>query len=262
MAAFLPLGTQTWEETMQFIAGNWKMNGLMSSLREIESLVTGLRGRASLPEILVCPPATLLQSLSPVIVGSPIKLGGQTCHATASGAHTGDISAEMLRDAGASYVIVGHSERRTDHGETSSDVAAQAAAARRAGLSAIVCIGESEAQRNEGGTEKILAQQIQASITADSLTSETAFAYEPIWAIGTGKTASLNDIDRIHAFIRARLDERFGLQGRNARLLYGGSVKPSNAREILNLASVDGVLVGGASLKADEFLAIIDGSRG
>ena len=246
---------------MQLITGNWKMNGLKASLKEIESLVSGLRGRTRLPEILVCPPATLLRSLGPLIEGSPIKLGGQACHAKESGAHTGDISAEMLKDAGASYVIVGHSERRTDHKETSSDVAAQAAAARRAGVSAIVCIGESDAQRNEGGTEQILAQQILSSITANSLTSETAFAYEPIWAIGTGKTASLNDIDRTHSFIRARLEERFGLQGKNVRLLYGGSVKPSNAREILNLASVDGVLVGGASLKADEFLAIIDGSR-
>lgn len=247
---------------MQLITGNWKMNGLKASLKEIESLVSGLRGRTRLPEILVCPPATLLRSLGPVIEGSPIKLGGQACHAKESGAHTGDISAEMLKDAGASYVIVGHSERRTDHKETSSDVAAQAAAARRSGLCAIVCIGESEAQKDEGGAEQILAEQIQSSITADSLTPETAFAYEPIWAIGTGKTASLHDIDRTHSFIRARLEARFGLQGKNVRLLYGGSVKPSNAREILNLASVDGVLVGGASLKADEFLAIIEGSRG
>ena len=247
---------------MQLITGNWKMNGLKSSLKEIESLVSGLRGRTRLPEILVCPPATLLQSLGPVIAGSPIKLGGQACHAKVSGAHTGDISAEMLKDAGVSYVLAGHSERRTDHKETSSDVAAQVAAARRAGLCAIVCIGESEAQKDEGGTERILAEQIQSSITADSLTPETAFAYEPIWAIGTGKTASLNDIDRTHSFIRARLEERFGPRGKSVRLLYGGSVKPCNAGEILNLASVDGVLVGGASLKADEFLAIIDGSRG
>jgi triosephosphate isomerase len=247
--------------TPQLIAGNWKMNGLLAARAEVEALAAGLKGRAPLPEVLVCPPATLLRALEGTIAGTPIKLGGQSCHTAASGAHTGDISAEMLKDAGASYVIVGHSERRADHNEGSALVAAQARAAWRAGLTAIICIGESEAQRGAGEMEKVLAEQIAHSVPAETTTANAAVAYEPIWAIGTGKTASLADIEGAHAFIRARMEALLGPAGRSVRLLYGGSVKPSNAKEILSTRDVDGVLVGGASLKAADFLAIVAGAR-
>lgn len=247
--------------TTQLIAGNWKMNGLLAARGEIAALAAGLNGRARLPEVLVCPPATLLHGFSSAVAGTSIKLGGQTCHTAAAGAHTGDISAEMLKDAGASYVIVGHSERRTDHSEANALVAAQARAAWRAGLSAIICIGESEAQRSAGQMEKILAEQIAHSVPSETTAANAAVAYEPIWAIGTGKTASLDDIEGAHAFIRARLEALLGAAGRSVRLLYGGSVKPSNAKEILSTRGVDGVLVGGASLKAADFLAIVDGAR-
>lgn len=245
--------------TKQLIAGNWKMNGLTASLAEIEALAKGLHGKA-LPEILICPPATLL----PVLRQSApkeINLGGQTCHAKESGAHTGDISAEMLKDAGATYVIVGHSERRTDHKESSAEVAAQAKAAWRAGLSAIICIGETDAERAGGKMEKVLAAQIDASVPKEATAANTAVAYEPIWAIGTGKTASLADIEAAHGFIRTRMEAHLGSAGRAIRLLYGGSVKPSNAKDILSTKGVEGVLVGGASLKAADFLPIIEGSR-
>jgi triosephosphate isomerase len=247
--------------TPQLIAGNWKMNGLLAAQSEVAALGAGLKGRARLPEVLVCPPATLLRALIGTVVGTPIKLGGQTCHTAVHGAHTGDISAEMLKDAGASYVIVGHSERRTDHNETSTLVASQARAAWRAGLSAIICIGESEAQRIAGQMEKVLAAQIAESVPSETTGATAAVAYEPIWAIGTGKTASLGDIEGAHAFIRARLEALLGPAGRAVRLLYGGSVKPSNAKEILSTKGVDGVLVGGASLKAVDFLAIVDGAQ-
>ena len=167
----------------------------------------------------------------------------------------------MLKDAGASYIIVGHSERRTDHKETSADVAAQAAAVWRAGLSAIICIGESDAQRAAGQTETVLAEQIEGSVPLQANAANAAVAYEPIWAIGTGKTASLADIEAAHAFIRTRMEARLGPAGRQVRLLYGGSVKPSNAKEILHAKGVDGVLVGGASLKADDFLTIVSGAK-
>ncbi|MCE9523893.1 MAG: triose-phosphate isomerase, partial [Alphaproteobacteria bacterium] len=188
-------------------------------------------------------------------------LGGQTCHPMASGAHTGDLSPEMLKDAGATYVIVGHSERRTDHGETNTQVAAQAQAAWRAGLSAIICIGETETERAEGLMEEVLSRQIDGSIPKQASAQNTAVAYEPIWAIGTGKTASQTDIEEAHRFIRTRIEAVLGAPGRALRLLYGGSVKPSNAKEILSTPGVDGVLVGGASLKASDFLAIIAGSQ-
>jgi triosephosphate isomerase len=246
--------------TQKLIAGNWKMNGLLASRSEAAALATALKGRARLPEVLVCPPATLLRALIEVTHGSPVMLGGQTCHTAANGAHTGDISAEMLKDAGASYVIVGHSERRTDHRESSQLVAAQTRAAWRAGLSAIVCIGESDAERSAGRTEAILAEQLAGSVPPEAAVANTAVAYEPIWAIGTGKTASLDDIASAHAFIRGRMEALLGSAGRAVRLLYGGSVKPSNAKEILSTKGVDGVLVGGASLKAADFLAIVEGA--
>ncbi len=245
----------------QLIAGNWKMNGLLGAKAEVAALVQGLKGRSQLPEILVCPPATLLRALIEAVEQSPIKLGGQTCHAKPNGANTGDISAEMLKDAGASSVIVGHSERRTDHKETSPDVAAQATAAWRAALSAIICIGETEAERTSGKMEAVLAAQIEGSIPSGATAANAAVAYEPIWAIGTGKTASLADIEDAHAFIRKCVIAKLGASGGAIRLLYGGSVKPSNAKEILHAKGVDGVLVGGASLKAADFLAIIDGAK-
>ena len=247
---------------MQLIAGNWKMNGLLAARAEVERLAAAMKGRGTAPEVLVCPPATLLRSLIETVAGSGIKLGGQSCHPKESGAHTGDISAEMLKDAGASYIIVGHSERRTDHKETSADVAAQAAAVWRAGLSAIICIGESDAQRAAGQTETVLAEQIEGSVPLQANAANAAVAYEPIWAIGTGKTASLADIEAAHAFIRTRMEARLGPAGRQVRLLYGGSVKPSNAKEILHAKGVDGVLVGGASLKADDFLTVVSGAKG
>jgi triosephosphate isomerase len=245
----------------QLIAGNWKMNGLLASKAEVAALVQGLKGKTSVPDVLVCPPATMLRSLIETVENTPVRLGGQTCHSKASGAHTGDLSAEMLKDAGASHVIVGHSERRTDHKETSEEVAAQAAAAWRGGLFAIICIGESDAERAAGRTETVLASQIDGSIPAGAQAANTAVAYEPIWAIGTGKTASLADIEAAHAFIRQRIEAKLGPAGRAIRLLYGGSVKPSNAKEILQAKNVEGVLVGGASLKASDFLAIIDGAK-
>jgi len=245
----------------QLIAGNWKMNGLLAARAEVTALKTGLKSLANLPEIVICPPATLLRSLLAETEGSPLKLGGQSCHPMASGAHTGDLSAEMLKDAGASYVIVGHSERRTNHGETNEQIAAQARAAWRAGLSAIVCIGESDAERAQGRMEDVLARQIEASVPKEATAQNAALAYEPIWAIGTGKTASRADIEAAHGFIRTRMEARLGAAGRAVRLLYGGSVKPSNSREILSTNGVDGVLVGGASLKAADFLPIIAGAR-
>lgn len=237
------------------------MNGLLAAKAEVAALVQGAKGQPRLPEILVCPPATLLRALVETVDQSPVRLGGQTCHPNPTGAHTGDISAEMLKDAGASSVIVGHSERRTDHKETSAQVAAQAAAAWRAGLTAIICIGETEAERAADKTEAVLAAQIDGSVPAQATPQNTAVAYEPIWAIGTGKTASLADIEGAHAFIRQRIAAKLGRAGEQIRLLYGGSVKPSNANEILHAKGVDGVLVGGASLKASDFLAIIEGAK-
>lgn len=241
----------------QLIAGNWKMHGLLSARSEVAALKAGLKAQTGLPDIVICPPATLLRGLLTEIEGTPIRLGGQTCHPKASGANTGDISAEMLKDAGASYVIVGHSERRADHKETSEQVASQTQAAWRAGLTAIICIGETETERTEGRMQDILARQIEGSVPQEATPQNTAVAYEPVWAIGTGKTASLADIEAAHAFIRTRMEARLGARGRDVRLLYGGSVKPSNAKEILSTTGVDGVLVGGASLKAADFLPII-----
>lgn len=241
----------------QLIAGNWKMNGLLSARSEVAALKAGLLSQAALPDIVICPPATLLRSLQSEVEGTPIRLGAQTCHPAPSGANTGDLSAEMLKDAGATYVIVGHSERRADHKETSEQVASQTRAAWRAGLIAIICIGETETERSEGRMQDVLARQIEGSVPLEANAKNTAVAYEPVWAIGTGKTASLADIEAAHAFIRTRMEARLGAGGSDIRLLYGGSVKPSNAREILSTTGVDGVLVGGASLKSADFLPII-----
>ncbi|MBN9590255.1 MAG: triose-phosphate isomerase [Alphaproteobacteria bacterium 64-11] len=242
------------------VAGNWKMNGLGADLAELAALKAALSGRPAGCDVLVCPPATLIAKAAGQ-AGGAFAIGAQDCHPRASGAFTGDISAEMLKDAGASAVIVGHSERRQFHGETDSDVAAKAAAAWRAGLLAIVCIGETSAQRDAGTANHICGSQLDASLPDDAMAGNTAIAYEPVWAIGTGRTPSDGDIAAMHAHIRACLVRRFGEEARGIRILYGGSVKPSNAAQILNLPEVGGALVGGASLKAADFEAIIRGVK-
>ncbi|MDA5094326.1 triose-phosphate isomerase [Aliiroseovarius sp. KMU-50] len=236
-------------------AGNWKMNGLGANLAELEKL-SGLHGAPDC-EILICPPATLI-STARVQAGEQIAIGGQDCHENTSGAHTGDISAEMLKDAGASHVILGHSERREDHDESDSDVRQKACAAIEAGLKVVICVGESLEERETNNTLDIIGGQLAGSIP-DQVTGENlVVAYEPIWAIGTGKVPTLDQIGEVHDFIRTRLERRFGEGvGRSARILYGGSVKPGNASEIFAVSNVDGALVGGASLKADDFSAII-----
>jgi len=238
-------------------AGNWKMNGLSADLAELDALAGAAPGSDT--DILICPPATLIAPASVRATGTGLLIGAQDCHMNASGAHTGDISAAQLRDAGASAVIVGHSERREAHEESSEIVRAKARAAHESGLTAIVCLGESLAQREAQNTLDIIGGQLAGS-TPDSATGQNlVIAYEPIWAIGTGKVPTLAEIGEVHDFIRARLERRFGAGvGRSVRLLYGGSVKPVNASGIFTVSNVDGALVGGASLKADDFLPIID----
>ncbi|MFQ5564467.1 MAG: triose-phosphate isomerase [Parvularculaceae bacterium] len=230
------------------IAGNWKMNGTRASLDEAARLVDAFGGAAPEDrEVLICPPATLIAAMAERIAGI-VGVGGQDCHAETRGAHTGDVSAEMLADAGASYVIVGHSERRADHGETDAAVRAKAEAARRTGLTPIVCVGETESERRAGRALEVVGAQLDGSLPESG--GALVVAYEPVWAIGTGLTPTLDDIAEMHAFIRERV-------GPDVRILYGGSVKPGNAGDILAVVDVDGALVGGASLKAEDFLAII-----
>jgi triosephosphate isomerase len=238
------------------VAGNWKMNGLAASAAEFNKMLEGARALSANLDITVCPPATLLARFAAAAAGSPLRLGAQDCHAEPSGAFTGDISAEMLKDAGASAVIVGHSERRTLHCETDADVRAKVLAAHRAGLLPIVCVGETRAQREEGRAQDVVATQLAGSLPDGATAESLVIAYEPVWAIGTGLTPTPADVAAMHGFVRQRLVSRFGTAGQGIRALYGGSVKPSNARELLHAADVDGALVGGASLKADEFLAI------
>ena len=238
------------------VAGNWKMNGLASSLTELEVLKAALEAQAPSAEVLVCPPFTLIAQAAQV-AQSVFAVGGQDCDARPAGAHTGDIAAEMLKDAGASYVIVGHSERRHSHGERDGDVAAKAQAAWRAGLTAIICIGETESQRFSGDAHDICASQITGSVPGQASAANTVMAYEPVWAIGTGKTPTSAEIAQMHGHIRATLVRRLGPGAKAMRILYGGSVKPENAAEILNLPEVNGALVGGASIKSDDFLRII-----
>lgn len=238
------------------IAGNWKMNGMAASLREALLVAQGAKEAEGRVDVMLCPPATLIERMRQQVLGSPLLIGGQDCHAEASGAHTGDISAEMLNDAGVGAVIVGHSERRTDHGETDAIVRAKAEAARRAGLTAIICIGETEAERDAGETLDVLSRQLSGSVP-DGESGDVVIAYEPVWAIGTGRTPSEGDIEAAHAHIRGRLTARFGGAGDTVRILYGGSMKPDNAAAILAIANVNGGLVGGASLKAADFLAIV-----
>ena len=236
-------------------AGNWKMNGLGESLGEIEAL------KAAFPEpacgVLICPPATLLSRLSDVAEGSAIATGGQDCHTATTGAHTGDTSAAMIADAGGSYVILGHSERRADHGESDDLVRAKSEAAHAAGLIAVICVGETLEEREAGRTIGVVGGQLAGSVPDATTSANTVIAYEPVWAIGTGKVPTLDEIGAVHDDIRARLTQRFGDDASGIRILYGGSVKPSNAAEIFAVSNVDGALVGGASLKASDFGGII-----
>jgi triosephosphate isomerase len=241
------------------IAGNWKMNGLKASMAEFEAMVAGAGSVGTKADLLVCPPATLLAALAGKARGSKMTVGAQDCHPKPSGAHTGDISAEMLADAGASAVIVGHSERRADHGETDALVRQKAEAAWRAGLVAIVCIGETQDHRDAGQTLQICGGQLAGSLPDGATSANTVVAYEPVWAIGTGRTPTAADVEQVHGFIRDRLTERFRAEGERMRILYGGSVKPSNAAELMAVPNVNGALVGGASLKAADFLAIAAG---
>jgi triosephosphate isomerase (TIM) len=242
------------------IAGNWKMNGLRSSMAEFEAMLAGASKVAANADLLVCPPATLIAAFAAKLAGSKgLAIGGQDCHPKPSGAHTGDISAEMLADAGARAVIVGHSERRADHGENDSLVRQKAEAAWRAGLTAIVCIGETQGHRDAGQTLDVCEGQLQGSLPEGARADNLVVAYEPIWAIGTGLTPTARDVEQIHQFIRQTLSARFSQEGAGMRILYGGSVKPSNARELMGVANVNGALIGGASLKATDFLAIAAG---
>jgi triosephosphate isomerase len=238
-----------------FVAGNWKMNGLRASAAEIVRIVQGA-GALTAVDLMICPPATLLGLFAGIVEGSPVRLGAQDCHTESNGAFTGDISAEMLKDAGASAVIVGHSERRTYHKESDADVRAKALGARRAGLCAIVCVGETRAERENGRALAVVRTQLDGSIPDGATADNLVVAYEPVWAIGSGLTPTPADVAEMHGSIRRLLRSRFAEEGAGMHILYGGSVKPSNAKELLGVDDVDGALVGGASLKADEFLAI------
>jgi triosephosphate isomerase len=243
----------------KFIVGNWKMNGLAASLAEATAVAQGIGDAGA--EVMLCPPATLIAQMRWATKDSALVIGAQDCHAKAAGAHTGDISAEMLADAGAHAVIVGHSERRSDHGETDADVRAKAEAARRAGLLAMICVGETEADRDAGRAEAMVAAQLSGSLP-DGAPDKLVVAYEPVWAIGTGRVPGESDIRAMHAHIRAELVSRFGPAGSDVRILYGGSMKPDNAAAILAIPDVDGGLIGGASLKSQDFLAIVRAAEG
>ena len=242
------------------IAGNWKMNGLKFSLAEFEAMLAGAADVAGKADLLVCPPATLIAGFAERARGSKtFSVGAQDCHPKPSGAHTGDLSAEMLADAGVRAIIVGHSERRADHGETDVLVRQKAEAVWRAGLTAIVCIGETQHQRDQAQTLDICRGQLNVSLPDGSRSDNLVVAYEPVWAIGTGLTPTTGDVEQIHGFIRELLIARFKGEGARIRILYGGSVKPSNAAELMAVSNVNGALVGGASLKAADFLAIARG---
>lgn len=242
------------------IAGNWKMNGLRASMAEFEAMLAGASKVDAKADLLVCPPATLVAAFAEKAKGAKtLRIGAQDCHPKSSGAHTGDISAEMLADAGATAVIVGHSERRADHGESDALVRRKAEAAWRAGLIAVVCIGETQSQRDGGQTLAVCGNQLKGSLPDGATAANLVAAYEPIWAIGTGLTPTVGDVEQVHRFIRDSLTARFSGEGALIRILYGGSVKPSNAAELMAIANVNGALVGGASLKASDFLAIAAG---
>ncbi|WP_434051753.1 MAG: triose-phosphate isomerase [Roseibium sp.] len=240
------------------VAGNWKMNGLRASLAEFHKMKAGLSDEMSdAVETMICAPATLVAALAEIAGKGAPGVGGQDCHPAASGAHTGDVSAEMLKDAGAGAVIVGHSERRTDHGETDADVNEKAQAAWRAGLVAIICVGETETERKAGQALDVVNSQLAGSVPDGATAENSVIAYEPVWAIGTGLTPTAGDVEEMHTAMRKTLTERFGGEGSAMKLLYGGSVKPANAAELMSVSNVNGALVGGASLKADDFLGIL-----
>ena len=234
------------------VAGNWKMNGSVAMLKEPRLLAAMLKDVKLKADVMVCPPAVLIRRVKSVLKGSKIKVGGQDCHWNAAGAHTGDVSAEMLKEAGCTAVIVGHSERRTNHGETDEIVQKKARAVQKAGLKAIICIGETLDERKAGKTLEVVSRQLKGSTAAD-----TVIAYEPVWAIGTGLTPTTTEVAEVHALIRKELGSLMGKDGAGVRILYGGSVKPSNAEELMGQPNVNGALVGGASLKAADFLGII-----
>lgn len=245
------------KQSVKLVAGNWKMNGLGASLAEAETLEKALKEQAAACRVALCPPATLIDRMAQALKGGVVEIGGQDCHAETSGAYTGSVSAEMVRDAGAGLVILGHSERRAGFGETDADVAAKVEAALAAGLEPIVCIGETLQQREAGQAVEVVSRQVAGSLPASLAGKAFAVAYEPVWAIGTGLTPTLEQIEEVHAAVRAAMVAKLGEGGRVAPILYGGSVKPSNAKEILAVAEVGGALVGGASLKAEDFLGII-----
>ncbi|ACL60413.1 triose-phosphate isomerase [Methylobacterium nodulans] len=239
------------------VAGNWKMNGTRASLPVLEAVIAGLTPElASRIDVLVCPPATLVGTFAAAAAGTPVRIGGQDVHAAPSGAHTGCIAAEMLADLGATHTIVGHSERRADQHETDAQVCAKALGARRAGLVAIICVGETREEREAGRTLAVVRGQLAGSLPDGATAADTVIAYEPVWAIGTGLTPTAADVAEVHGLIRRELQARLGAEGDRVRILYGGSVKPSNAAELMAVPNVDGALVGGASLKAEDFLGI------
>ena len=245
------------EDPRPLVAGNWKMNGGLAMLKEPRLLAAMLKDVKLKADVMVCPPATILRRVKSVLKGNKIKLGGQDCHWNPAGAHTGDISAEMLKEAGCSGVIVGHSERRTNHGETDGLVMQKAKGAHRAGLIAIICIGETLDERKSGKTLDIVSRQLKGSVPEGATAAQTVIAYEPVWAIGTGLTPTTAEVAEVHAHIRAELGAIMGREGAGTRILYGGSVKASNAAELMSQPNVNGALVGGASLKASDFLGII-----
>jgi triosephosphate isomerase (TIM) len=243
------------EPRRPLVAGNWKMNGLRGSVSELAE-ITRSAGEVERADILVCPPATLIAEFAAAVGNTRVRIGAQDCHPEPAGAFTGDLSAEMLKDAGASAVIIGHSERRIHHRETDAQVRAKALAARRAGLLAIVCVGETRVERESGSALAVVEAQLDGSLPDGMSSAGLVVAYEPVWAIGSGLTPSSADIAEMHGFVRRRLLSRFGSTMQGTRIVYGGSVKAANARELMSIADVDGALVGGASLKAQEFLAI------
>ena len=242
------------------VAGNWKMNGLVSGLGEAVKVADRISaaGFKAQTDIMICPPATLVMTLAAKANAGRLLVGAQDCHAKASGAHTGDISAEMLKDVGAKAIIVGHSERRADHAETDAVVRAKCEAVHRVGLLAIVCVGETAAERKTGRTLDVVRRQLAGSLPDGCKAAATVIAYEPVWAIGTGLTPTAADVAEVHGLLRMELVRRFGAEGEAMRLLYGGSVKATNARALMGVADVDGALVGGASLQADDFMGIVE----
>ena len=239
----------------KLVAGNWKMNGVGADVRELRALADALGSEPAACDVLACPPATLLERAARALEGSAVMLGGQDCSEHAAGAHTGDVSAAMLLDAGAGWVVLGHSERRADHGETDEQVAAKVRAALAAGLTPVICVGETHAERAAGRAELVVRRQVAESLPPELEGAPFALAYEPVWAIGTGETPTVHEVSAIHGAIRQALRDAVG--GTEVRVLYGGSVKPGNAAELLAADGVDGALVGGAALRAADFLAVI-----